>query len=273
MTRFKKHSEIANVSWDKVIVSISGGKDSGILLAWAVANFPKDKLVAVHAVIDIDWAETMDVVKDQCEHFGVELVTVQAIDKHGNTKGFLDQLTSKRVNRKTGEVGQYKFPDSGNRWCTSILKTGPIDKYARSLRGNILVLIGERREESSNRAKLLPVRPDSKNSIKGRTVVKHSPILDMTEKQVWRITKAEKIPVHPCYGLGVKRASCAICIFSSKEEIAVAAKHAPGIVKKYIDAENQITHTFRYKAATKKRAAISQTVAEILAEQGINLSS
>ncbi len=266
------HNQIKDVEWNKVVVSISGGKDSSALLWWAIENFPKEKLVAVHSIIDIDWDETLPMVRKQCEFFGIELVTVQAIDKHGNTKGFLDQLTSPRVNRKSGEVGQYKFPDMGNRWCTSILKTGPIDKYCRSLTGNVLCLIGERREESSNRAKLEAVRPDVKNSKKGRTVVKYSPILDLTEKQVWELMKSENIPVHPCYDLGVKRASCAICIFSSKEDIAIAAKHAPHIVKKYIEAERKIDHTFRYKPATKKRGAIKQTIEDILKEQNIVLA-
>lgn len=30
-------SEIAQVTWDKVIISVSGGKDSAVLLAWAWA--------------------------------------------------------------------------------------------------------------------------------------------------------------------------------------------------------------------------------------------
>jgi len=265
------HSQIKDTNWDSIVVSISGGKDSCALLWWALENFPKEKLVAVHSIIDIDWDETLPIVKKQCEFFGIELITVQAIDKHGNTKGFLDQLTSPRVNRKTGKIGQYKFPDMGNRWCTSVLKTGPIDKYCRSLHGNILCLIGERREESSNRAKLEAVRPDTKNSKNGRTVVKYSPILDLTEKQVWALLEVENIPVHPCYKLGVKRASCAICIFSSDREIAIAATHAPHIVKKYIEAENKIEHSFKYKPATKKRGVIKKTIADILREQGIEL--
>jgi 3'-phosphoadenosine 5'-phosphosulfate sulfotransferase (PAPS reductase)/FAD synthetase len=258
------HAEIANQSWDKIIVSVSGGKDSAVLLAWACDNFPIEKLVAVHATIDIDWNETLPVVRRQCKQFNVPLVEVCAIDKDGNTKGFLDQLTAKRVNRKTGEVGEYQFPSMSNRWCTSVLKTGPIDKYARTLRGNILVLIGERREESANRAKLDAVRPDEKNSIAGRTIVKYSPILDMLETQVWAVIDEMKIEKHPCYGWGVTRASCAICIFSSNREIRIAAERAPEIVAKYIEAEKQIQHAFRYKPATKKRGEQRLTIEQIV---------
>ncbi len=254
-------------NWDHVIISTSGGKDSSVLIKWAVDNFPKEKLTCVHAKIDIDWDETLPTVEAQCRYFDLPLVVVEAVDKDGKKKGFISQLLSPRKNRKTGEIGQYKFPDMNNaRWCTSVLKIGPIDKYCRKLRGNVLVLIGERREESSQRAKLKAVRPDEKNSSarKGRFITKYSPILDYSESDVWEIIKAHDIPVHPCYSWGVSRASCAICIFSSNREIKIAAERAPHIVGKYTAAEKKISHTFRYKPATKKRPAIKETVQNIL---------
>ena len=74
---------------DHVVVSVSGGKDSAALMQWAVENFPKEKLVCVHAQIDIDWKETVPVVEAQCKHFDLPLVIVSAVDKHGKPKGFL----------------------------------------------------------------------------------------------------------------------------------------------------------------------------------------
>jgi 3'-phosphoadenosine 5'-phosphosulfate sulfotransferase (PAPS reductase)/FAD synthetase len=262
-------SMIQNFQADQVIVSVSGGKDSAALMQYAIENFPKDKLVCVHAKIDIDWNETLGVVQAQVKHYGLPLVIVEAVDKAGNPKGFLSQLTSPRVDRKTGETKEYQFPSMGQRWCTSMLKVGPIDKYARSLKGNVLVLIGERREESSQRAKLEAWRPDVENSKTGRVVVKCSPILDLTEAQVWAIIEKNNIPTHPCYSWGVSRASCAICIFSSDKEILLAAKHAPEIVAKYIAAESKIKHAFRYKPATKTRPEQKLTVADILKKRAI----
>lgn len=258
---------------DHVIVSVSGGKDSAALMSWACEMFPKEKLVAVHAVIDIDWDETLSIVREQCEFFDLPLVEVQAVNKRGDDVGFLDILTSPRIDRKTGEEKENMVPDMANRWCTSRLKTGPIDKYARTLSGNVLVLIGERREESSKRAKLEAWRPDAKNSLKDgtRTVVKYSPILDFLETDVWDIIKTQGIPTHPCYSWGVSRASCAICIFSSDKEIALAAKHAPHIVRDYINAESKINTTFRYKAATKTKPERKISLIDILNGQGVNI--
>lgn len=263
--------EVHQDNWDTVVISVSGGKDSSALMAWAVENFPKSKLVAVHAVIDIDWKSTLPIVREQCKQFDIPLVEVQAVRKDGSKNGFLTMLTSVRKNRKTGELGEYSFPSQGNRWCTSVLKIGPIDKYLRSIKGNTLCLIGERREESSQRSKLEAYRPDHKNSKNGRRIVKFSPILDLSEKEVWDIIDHYQIAKHPCYSWGVSRASCAICIFSSKKEIAIAYEKERDIVEKYLEAESKISHTFRYQAKTKKRPEIKTTVRDILQMFGYHL--
>lgn len=262
MSNLKKAQKFA----DHVVVSISGGKDSSALMQFAVDNFPKEKIVCVPAQIDIDWNETLDVCKKQCNHFDLPFHVVQAVDKKGKPQGFLSKLLSPRQDRKTGEIKEQQFPSMSSRWCTSTLKQGPLDKFARSFQGNVLVLIGERREESTQRSKLEEWRPDADNSIPGRTVIKYSPILDMKETEVWEVIKRNKIPVHPCYSWGVSRASCAICIFSSNKEILLANKHAPEIVKRYMEAEAKIKHTFRYKPATKKRVEQKVTIRQIIEE-------
>lgn len=258
---------------DKVIVSVSSGKDSLMLMLWAVRNIPKHKLICVHAKIDLDWAETLPLVKRQCKAMGLPLIVVEAVDKTGATIGFLDVLQRPRIDRKTKLVKENMFPFGEARWCTAILKTGPIDKVVRKYSGNVLVLIGERHQESNARAKLAAWRPDKDLSAptKNRRVVKFSPILKMLEVDVWKEIKAEGLEIHPCYGWGVSRASCAICIYSSDKEIALAAKHAPKIVMAYLNAEATISHTFRYKAPTKKREALMITVADILETEKVDL--
>lgn len=262
----KPLKDIKKQSFDHIVVNISGGKDSSVLMQWVRDNFKNHPSVHyIHAVIDIDWKETKAVVQKQCDHFGVLPIFVQATFGDGSPKGFLSKLTSPRVSRETGEPGEQKFPDMGNRWCTSELKMAPIHKWIRNnLEGKVLNLMGERAEESPKRAALEPLRKDEKLSIKGREVWNMSPILSLSESQVWEIIHKNKIPIHPCYSWGVNRASCAICIFSSNEDIKVAAKRAPEIVKKYVAAEKKISHTFRYKTATKSRPEQRETIASIL---------
>jgi 3'-phosphoadenosine 5'-phosphosulfate sulfotransferase (PAPS reductase)/FAD synthetase len=239
-------------AFDHVVVSISGGKDSSVLMQYALDNFPLEKLIFVHATIDIDWDETKQVVIDQCIHFGVadKLHFVQAIDKTGKLIGFVDILERKKISK--GESVEQMFPSMDCRWCTSSLKTGPINKLVRTLKGNIVVLIGERAEESDQRALLEAIRFSETLSVNGRTVHHLSPILPCSEREVWSVIKENKIPVHPCYSLGVSRASCAVCIFSSNKEIAVAGNHAPHIVARLVKAERKLSTSYRYKAPTKK---------------------
>lgn len=272
---------------DHIIVSISGGKDSTVLMIQAQElqkKMPNTTFHYVHAVIDIDWSVTKSVVEAQCAHFGVEPIFVQAVNKDKKKIGFLDILTRKRIDRKTGEEKEYMVPDMGNRWCTSSLKTGPIDKYARALRGNVLIMIGERWEEgetadgkknASGRSELEFWRPDHKLDLKNgeRKVVKCSPILPMREPEVWAAIEASGAPVHPCYSWGVKRASCAICIFSSDKEIRIAAEKDPEIVKAYIEAEGKISTSFRYKKATKTKPEQRISIADILEKEGFDVES
>jgi 3'-phosphoadenosine 5'-phosphosulfate sulfotransferase (PAPS reductase)/FAD synthetase len=313
-TPSKLVSQIRSYSPENVLVSISGGKDSTALILWALSNFQRSKITLVHSIIDIDWKETLPIVREQAAHFNLPLVEVQAVDIDGNKKGFLDHLQAPRKNRKKARIikminerltakkvrnlkrrkirpmaselanerarlaeklkltlyGENQFPSMSARWCTSILKSGPINKYAGNMEGRTLVLIGERREESGQREKLKAWRPLKKT--KTKEVINCSPILDVLENDIWTINKESKAPIHPCYKF-VDRASCGICIFSSDKDILNAAKFAPQLVADYIRAEKTISHTFRYKAPTKKRGAIKETIFQILEKQNFKVNS
>jgi 3'-phosphoadenosine 5'-phosphosulfate sulfotransferase (PAPS reductase)/FAD synthetase len=240
--------------WDTVVVSISGGKDSSVLMQYWKENLSHVKnVIFVHAIVDIDWDETKQTVVEQARHFGVEdkLVFVQAVDATGKKIGIVDILERPKTKR-SGEVVENMFPSMSCRWCTAAVKRGPIHNLLRKLEGRTLVLIGERAEESQERAALEPIRFQEKLSVKGREIYDFSPILPCSEREVWSIIEANQIPVHPCYGLGVSRASCAVCIFSSNKEIGIAGKHAPHIVARLVKAERKLSTSFKYTAPTKK---------------------
>jgi 3'-phosphoadenosine 5'-phosphosulfate sulfotransferase (PAPS reductase)/FAD synthetase len=147
------------------------------------------------------------------------------------------------------------------------MKIVPCDKFIRTLKGKITVLLGERRQEGErgggSRADLFAWRPKPDLSKNGRKVVKVSPILEMRENEVWDVIEKNNLPKHPCYSWGVSRASCAVCIFSSNREIEIAAEKAPDIVEMLLEAEKKIDHTFHY-SNTKKRGEEKETLADIL---------
>lgn len=259
---------IKATNWDKVVVSVSGGKDSSALMLWALRHFPLDKIICVHAKIDIDWKETVPVTQAQCDYLNMPLVIVQANHADGSVKGFLSKLVAPRKKRD-GTIIENSFPSMSCRWCTSELKVAPIDKFINTLKGNILVLIGERAEESTERANMETIRAGVCS--KTRNVVKYSPIHSMLETEVWDLINENNLPIHPVYSWGVSRASCAICIFSSDKEIKIAYEKAPEIVLAYMEAETKVSHSFRFKPATKKREAQRVTVKDILISQGVKL--
>lgn len=250
--------------YHNIVISGSGGKDSAALSCLAKRMFPKAKLIAVHAQLDTDWKETEAIVIAQYKKLDIPLTMVRREDG----KGLLDLLIAGQVDRKTKELKEKKWPGSCTQWCTSQLKIVPLDKFCRELPGNTLVLIGERAQESIKRTRKSVFNTTTAKR-NGKTLTKASIIYDWSIEKVWAECNFNEMPKHPCYDLGVSRASCAICIYSSKEEIAIAAKHYPELVKKYLDAEKKIGHKFRYNSTTKKSLSIS----DILKGQGIDLDS
>lgn len=86
----------------------------------------------------------------------------------------------------------YPSPNKWFRWCTSRLKIKPMDEYVLTnvkRNGEVLVLLGTRKAESSNRAKSLEkhqledMKLRKHGSIKGAFV--YTPLENMTDMDVW----------------------------------------------------------------------------------------
>lgn len=117
-----------------------------------------------------------------------------------------------------------KFPqqsaDLSTRWCSAYLK---IDVMARVLNNDpayqgkkILVMTGERREESSARSKYEEVEKHRTNS-RTRRVDHWRPVIGWPEKQVWELIEMHRARPHPAYLLGYGRVSCMNCIFADED--------------------------------------------------------
>lgn len=124
-----------------------------------------------------------------------------------------------------------KFPaksgDLNRRWCSGSLKASVQDSITANLEKTksdvkILVVSGERRGESSGRAKYNEMEVHRTNAEKKlhRIVHQWRPVIDYSEKDVWEVLKRHRINPHPCYRAGWNRCSCAMCIFSTPKLFA-----------------------------------------------------
>lgn len=124
-----------------------------------------------------------------------------------------------------------KFPAKGGthqgRWCSGNLKAAVQDSVTANLEKTkkdvkILVVSGERRGESSGRAKYneMEIHRTNAEAKAHRIVHQWRPVIDYSEIDVWEVLKRHKINPHPCYRAGWNRCSCAMCIFSTPKLFA-----------------------------------------------------
>jgi len=260
-------------SYDKVVVSFSGGKDSIAcllhLLDQGVTN-----IELWHNSVDgdgqnlFDWRCTHAYVKAFAAAFGLPLYFSYKVG--GFEREMLRNAAptapiyfetpdgSSQVGGTSTSLGtRLKFPqlsaDLSVRWCSAYLK---IDVAAAALRNQdrflgkrTLFVTGERAQESPARAKYQtfePHRTDNRDGSRRARHVDHwRPVHAWSEEDVWAIIERYRVQYHPAYALGFGRLSCAKCIFASPDQWAsLWLIDRPG-VQKLIDYERQFGITLR----------------------------
>lgn len=267
--------------YDVIAVSYSGGKDSlACLLHLLDLGVPVSKIELHHNDIDgrgealMDWPCTPAYVKATGAALNIPVIfswreggfVREMLRDNSPTApvsyerdGKLVTLTSKRISNGT----RLKFPqvsaDLSVRWCSAYLK---IDVMARVLNNDpsykgkkILVITGERGEESSARAKYAETEEHRSHS-KKRLVHAWRPILRWTEQQVWDIIEKHRVTPHPAYALGWGRTSCLACIFGNADQWASVNAIAPERLVKISSYEKSFGKTIRR----------NKTVDELVAE-------
>lgn len=211
-----------------VIVPVSGGKDSQVVLSLAKAVGVSP--VCVHQNTGFDHPDTYETLDRISAFYGVPIEHTKS--KYGGMFGFLEEA-------------QY-FPNHSARGCTQRLKQAPFAEWldAKGFNAqNAEIWFGMRSDESRDRAqKYGALAADDEftladvASFYGEAKRRHLgaipcrlPIVDWTTERVFKHLRDEGAPINPLYDRGHHRVGCYPCLLSKKAEWQAAAKDETGI--------------------------------------------
>lgn len=262
-------------TYDKIVLCMSGGKDSiASLIALIDAGVDMNRIELWHHDVDgregsqlMDWLFMADYNRKLAQHFNLPLyfswlengfegeMLKNNSYSHAHKVETPDGLITLERDRKRSKPGtRLKFPQLSaslqTRWCSSALKIDvgrrAINNQERFNNSRTLFITGERREESSNRAKYNQLEPHACDRRKGRMkrhVDAWRPVLDWSEEQVWDALKRHGIIAPVPYRLGWGRSSCMTCIYNSPAIWATINHYFPERTQKIAGFEDQFGTT------------------------------
>lgn len=268
--------------YDKIIVAFSGGKDSFACFLHLLENgVEKNKIELWHHDIDgregshlMDWRVTPAYCRQVAQAFEVPIYFSwkeggfeKEMNRENTATGKIffeePQEDGKIIVRSIGGEGPFgtrlKFPqvsaDLSVRWCSAYLKidvcASAVRNQDRFLNKKVLILSGERGEESKARSMYAMAERDRSDNREGKRNIRHIDryrvIRDWTEKQVWDIIERFKVRCHPAYYMGFGRCSCQFCIFGNADQFATAAKVSPERFQNLADYETKFKVTIKRK--------------------------
>ena len=244
--------------YTKIIVLMSAGKDSfACLLHLLDLGVDKSRIELWHHLVDgvdsdlMDWAFMDSYNKAVADAFGIPLyfswidggIEAELMKYEDYSRPHMVEtpdglMTLERDTRRAKPNTRRRFPQQSanlaQRWCSSIAKIDPgrraLNNQSRFNDANILVVSGERRLESANRANYFQFAPhecDRRNGRKSRLVDKWLPVLEWSEEQVWDKLRQWGVLAPVPYRLGWSRNSCAMCVFNSPRIWATVERYFP----------------------------------------------
>lgn len=280
--------------YDKIIVSLSGGKDSIAMLLYLIEQgVAPDRIEAWHQAVDgmhdthtsfMDWPSTEGYVRELCNHLRVRLSwqwrafgfkgemfrensRSHDIFYRNDEELLVYSLPTTRGDLSTRRKWPMKTASLKFRYCSSSLKIDPARRVMSNrpdLKGSerkqikILWLTGERRQESPARARYAQVEHHPANS-KSRIVHHYRPVIDWKEEDVWTVMERHRILPHPAYHLGLPRLSCRSCIFFSPSHWASLNDIDPKVTAMLHDIEKDLNFTIDNKFSIPELIAMGRS--------------
>ncbi len=264
-------------SYDAIVVSTSGGKDSVTSLR-LVADMARqvgvlDRVLAVHADLgELEHDGTLALVQRQCKALGIPLEVVKYRRFDGVEETILEHV--ERIGRTPGR---------GTQFCTSDHKRGPIWRVFRRL-GNealarhdhggqpaqILDVQGIRAVESDGRKKRNAITRNKNICCQSREVTTWYPIFQWSEKAVWAYIKDKGLETLSTYDR-LPRHSCQFCIYAPVWAWVQEAKINPALAAKYAAVEAKIDKLWRVFPETGTKHIVSMAEVITMAEEDVEV--
>lgn len=272
--------------YDRVIVFLSGGKDSiHVLIKLLEKGVHPERLELWHNAVDgrprflggapglFSWPFEENYVRACARSFNLPLLfqwreggierEMNRVDERTQPSSY--QLGDGQIKTSGGERDirrtRLMFPQTGSisngRWCSSKVKKEPsgaaICGDPRFESATILIASGERREESATRARYAEV--EAHHTTTRRRRVDHWRVaINDTEHEVWESLRRYGIIPAPCYYLGFSRFSCFTCVFLQQEWLAVRTLD-PARFAKISDYERLFGKTIKQGVSVIEQAA------------------
>ena len=266
--------------YDYIVLAHSGsGKDSlACMLHLLDMGVDRTKVELWHHLVDgqsqesfMDWPFMDDYMKQIAAAYDLplyfswldggfksELIKENSYSKPHKIETPDGLMTLLRDTRRGKPGTRRRFPQQSaslqTRWCSSSLK---IDVSRRALTNQerfdgkkVLFVTGERRQESSNRAKYNQLEPhacDRRNGRKARHVDAWRPVLNWSEEQIWDKLREHGVIAPVPYRLGWSRSSCQMCVFISSRIWSTLHAHFPERTQRIADYEDEFGTTISRK--------------------------
>lgn len=233
----------------KIIVSVSGGKDStAMCLNLFEQGYSKSDFIRVFADTGWEHESTYEYLNElektigKIEHVKTHIEIKEEYRQYVQDIESLLGFESPMIRRI---IKYHFFPNRYQKWCTKDLKINPIKNFVDQIDDDFINLVGIRKEESPRRSKM---KEWEYNDFFDCWV--HRPLINWSEKDVIDIHHRFNLIPNRLYLNGSSRVGCYPCINSRKKEIKLLDQKRIDIIRlleqivNKIDPRSDWEHTF-----------------------------
>lgn len=225
--------DAVNTFKDKIAVACSFGKDSVLVLYFALQVDPNIKVVFSNT--GVEYKETYQFRDFLVKEWNLNYFETQPIKSYWDCVkeyGYPKKRSDYR-RRKRGK-GKGEKAKSGSPQCCYFLKERPTALWY-SENSIEAILLGITWDESYQRRYLIIRYGDSYETKKNQSTAKHKvyPIAFWREDEVWRYIRENNIPYNKIYDRGARRCGCAPCTSYLNWDKNMA-KLSPGLFRKVL---------------------------------------